>query len=118
MRRCKNTKNGWKRGFELSEHQYFHNIENDESESERIKLQEGVYDPATYRHLETIGVAQGWKCLEVAVGAGSVAQAKFSNSVGPSGKIVATDLNLILSNCISAPNLEIRQHHVLKDELE
>jgi hypothetical protein len=30
---------------------------------ERIALLETVYDPGTIRHLEALGIADGWRCL-------------------------------------------------------
>lgn len=78
----------------MSEHGYVHSVEQDEVELERLKLQEDTIDPPTIRHLETIGVSQGWKCLEVGAGAGSIAQ-WLSNRVGPTGKAVATDIDTL-----------------------
>ena len=101
----------------MGEHKHVHSVEEDDVELERLKLQEDTVDPPTIRHLETIGVSQGWKCLEVGAGAGSIAQ-WLSNRVGATGKVVATDLNTKFLNLIHAPNLEIRQHNILKDELE
>jgi tRNA A58 N-methylase Trm61 len=71
----------------------------------------------TIRHLETIGVAEGRRCLEVGAGSGSIAQ-WLSDRVGPTGKVVATDINLRFLNQINVPNVEIRRHDILKDELE
>jgi ubiquinone/menaquinone biosynthesis C-methylase UbiE len=89
----------------------------EEAELDRLRTQESFVDPATVRHLETIGVTEGWKCLEVGAGAGSIAQ-WLSSRVGSAGKVVATDLNLRFLNRLSAGNLEIRRHDILKNELE
>jgi SAM-dependent methyltransferase len=80
-------------------------------------LQADVFDPVTIRHLETIVVADGWNCLEVGAGTGSIAQ-WLSQRVGPTGKVVATDIDMRFLSLIAAPNLEIRQHNILKDDLE
>jgi ubiquinone/menaquinone biosynthesis C-methylase UbiE len=66
-------------------------------------LQASIFDPNTFRYFETIGVAEGWKCLEVNVGAGSVAQ-WFSSRVGLTGKVVATDIDMRFLNRISVPS--------------
>jgi hypothetical protein len=58
----------------MSEHRYIGSTETDEAELNRLKLLEGILDPPTTRHLEMIGVAEGWKCLEAGAGAGPVAQ--------------------------------------------
>jgi ubiquinone/menaquinone biosynthesis C-methylase UbiE len=100
-----------------SEHRYGHADEKYEVELNRLRLQARIFDPVTTRHLETIGVAAGWSCLEVGAGAGSVAQ-WLSKRVGPNGKVVATDIDLKFLDWISAPNLEVRRHDILRDDLE
>jgi len=101
----------------MSEHRYMHSNMKDEVELGRLRLQAGIYDPVTIRRLETIGVAEGWKCLEVGAGAGSVAQ-WLSQRVGPTGRVVATDIDTRFLQRMGAPNLEIRRHDILKDDLE
>jgi tRNA A58 N-methylase Trm61 len=78
---------------------------------------EAVLDPVTTRHLETIGVTEGWKCLEAGAGAGSVAQ-WLSTRVGSTGNVVAADIDTRLLKRLSFPNLEIRQHDIVNDDLE
>ena len=106
-----------KGGLELGEGRYLHSVEKDEVELERLTIQASILDPITIRHLETIGVAERWKCLEVGAGAGSIAQ-WLSRRVGPTGRTVATDIDLKFLNRLSAPSLEIRRHDILKDDLE
>src|SRR4026208_1329717 len=43
-----------------------------DDELARLKLLEALCDPWTFRCLDGIGVRQGWRCLEVGAGAGSV----------------------------------------------
>ena len=43
-----------------------------EKERERLRHFEAFLDPGTIRHLEAIGVAPEWRCLEVGGGAGSI----------------------------------------------
>jgi SAM-dependent methyltransferase len=76
-----------------------------------------VFDPVTIRHLETIGVLAGWKCIEVGAGEGSIAK-WLSKRVGPRGNAVATDIDMRFLSRVNAPNLEVRRHNILKDELE
>ena len=110
-------KEGNKKVVKMSEHQYIGSGEKDEVELNRLRLMERILDPTTIRHLEMIGVAKGWKCLEVGAGAGSVAQ-WLSMRVGPVGKIMATDIDIRFLRQLSTPNLEIRQHDIVKDNLE
>jgi SAM-dependent methyltransferase len=101
----------------LGDERYLFSATKDEEELNRLALQASIYDPVTIRHLEAIGAVEGWKCLEVGAGAGSIAQ-WLSKRVGPSGTIVATDIDLRFLNRISAPNLEACRHDILKDNLE
>lgn len=58
----------------MSEHLYIGFIQADDVELARLRLLEDVLDPTTTRHFEMINVAEGWKCLDVGAGAGSIAQ--------------------------------------------
>jgi len=101
----------------MSEHRYIGSTETDEVELARLRLLEDVLDPITTRHLETVGVTEGWKCLEIGAGVGSVAQ-WLSTRVGSAGKVVATDVDTRLLQQLDIPNVEIRQHDIVSDELE
>ena len=52
-----------------------------------------LFDPATFRHLDGLGLAQGWRCWEVGAGGTSVVDF-LSERVGPAGHVLATDINL------------------------
>ncbi|MGH3758127.1 MAG: SAM-dependent methyltransferase, partial [Actinophytocola sp.] len=43
-------------------------------EHDRLMLLQEVFDPFSARLLDRVGVAAGWRCLEVGAGAGSVAR--------------------------------------------
>ena len=86
-------------------------------ELNRLRILEGVFDPATIRHLEVLRVTEGWNCLDVGTGAGSVAQ-WLAACVGSKGKVVATDIDPRFVRRLSVPNLEISQPDILKDDLE
>jgi SAM-dependent methyltransferase len=89
-----------------------------EQESERARLQglESEFDPTTTRHMDRLGVAKGWRCLEVAAGLGSIAR-WLSARVGSSGRVVATDLETRYLIGLPA-NVEARRHDILTDEVE
>src|SRR5687767_5144833 len=89
----------------------------DKAERERLAAIEAGLDPITIQCLEKIGVGEGWRCLEVGAGAGSIA-AWLCRRVGPNGKVVATDLQTKFLEAIDAPNLEIRKHDITREELE
>jgi SAM-dependent methyltransferase len=86
-------------------------------ERERLALLTQIVDPITTRRLSDLGVGPGWRCLEVAAGDGSVAR-WLAERVGPQGRVVATDLNPRFLVERKAPNLEVRRHNILDDELE
>jgi ubiquinone/menaquinone biosynthesis C-methylase UbiE len=101
----------------MNEHPYLYSEREDEIELSRLRLTQEIYDSITIRHLELLGVAQGWKCLEVGAGAGSMVQ-WLAARVGPTGKVVATDIDLRFLRQLNLSNLEIRQHDIVKDDLE
>jgi SAM-dependent methyltransferase len=89
----------------------------DKTERERLAAIEAGLDPFTIECLEKIGVAEGWHCLEVGAGAGSIAE-WLCRRVGPSGRVVATDLQTKFLEAIDAPNLAVRKHDITREELE
>jgi SAM-dependent methyltransferase len=104
-------------GLELGEERYIYSAEKDDVELERLGLQASAIDPVTIRHLMTIGVTEGWKCLEVGAGTGTIGQ-WLSRRVGSTGSVVATDIDLRFLERLRAPNLEVRRHDILNDDLE
>ncbi len=68
------------------------------------------------RNLREIGVGSGWKCLEVAAGAGSIAS-WLGNHIGPTGHVLATDLDPHLLEGIQAPNISVQGQNLLTDDL-
>ena len=83
---------------------------------ERLAGLEALYDPQTIRHLASIGIAEGWRCLEVGGGGGSVAE-WMSDRVGSGGSVLATDVDTRYLDALSKDNLEVRRHDIVADEL-
>jgi SAM-dependent methyltransferase len=76
-----------------------------------------LLDPWTTSHLERLGVSEGWHCLEVGAGAGSIA-GWLGERVGRSGQVLATDLDVRwLETHLRAPNVEVRTHDLSVDPL-
>jgi SAM-dependent methyltransferase len=73
-------------------------------------------DPGTIKLLETVGVASGWRCLEVGAGSGSIA-AWLCRRVGPSGRVVATEADTQALSSLNLPNLEVRPHDLANEAL-
>jgi SAM-dependent methyltransferase len=84
----------------------------------RLQAAEDLLDEGTQRLvLSRIGLAEGWRCLEVGAGGGSIAR-WLSDRVGPSGHVVATDLDTRALKHLERAGLEIRRHDVVRDDLE
>jgi SAM-dependent methyltransferase len=93
-------------------------FDNAASESQsRMDQLSRIYDAETFGHLTRLGIAPGWKCLEVGAGGGSVA-IWMANQVGPAGHVVATDIDSRYLSTVATPNLEVRQHDIVSDPLE
>lgn len=87
-----------------------------DGEGRRLDGVQAAFDPNTIRHLEARGVGPGWRCLEVGAGAGSMAR-WLCDRVGPTGHVLATDISLKLLNGLDLPNLEVRRHDVVSEDL-
>jgi SAM-dependent methyltransferase len=87
------------------------------TEQKRLQLLENFLDPLSIRHLERIGVAEGWSCLEVGAGAGSITK-WLCKRVAPQGRVVAIDLETGFLEGFDDPNLEVRKHDIVHEELE
>lgn len=73
-----------------------------------------MLDPMTTLRLARLGVGDGWNCLEVGAGGGSVA-GWLASRVAPSGQVLATDVKP--AHLPSAPGLRVQQHDVVRDPL-
>ncbi|OIJ69040.1 methyltransferase [Streptomyces mangrovisoli] len=74
-----------------------------------------LFDPTTFRHLEELGVGAGWRCWEVGAGGTSVV-AWLAKKVGPTGKVVATDIDTSLVAAAARAPVEVRVHDVGAEE--
>jgi SAM-dependent methyltransferase len=83
---------------------------------ERLDLLEALFDPGTIRLLDERGVRPGWRCLEVGAGGGSIA-AWLCDRVMPDGSVLAIDLDTRWVAQLSRPNLDVRVHDLLADDL-
>jgi len=101
----------------MSEDRYFAVDTADAFERERLEYLRQMCDPITVRRLEALGVRESGRCLEVGAGDGSVA-CWLAARVGPQGRGVATDINPRFLQGLAMPNLEVRHHHIVNDDLE
>jgi SAM-dependent methyltransferase len=89
-----------------------------EGEGDRLDALTNALDPVTRRHLLGRGLTDGWRCLEVGAGTGSVAR-WMAEQAGPKGRVLATDLSLELMHRqgLGADNLELRRHDIVGDPM-
>jgi len=80
-----------------------------------LQVLERLRDPLTVRRLQRLGVTAGWRCLEVGAGAGSIAR-WLSHAVGPTGQVVAIDIDTRLVQNLDEPNVEVRTLDLLGTE--
>ncbi len=82
----------------------------------RLALLERSLDPATFRRLETIGVSEGWRCLEVGAGGGTICQ-WLAQRVGVSGHVCAVDVDARFLRSFTYSQLEVREEDILRADL-
>ena len=85
-------------------------------EDERLTLMSRMLDPQMFFRLEQLGVAEGWRCLEVGAGNGSVSY-WLAGRVGAEGHVVASDIDTRYLDRLALPNLEVRRIDVARDPL-
>lgn len=84
-------------------------------EQHRLALIEKCYDPMTIARFTELGVAAGWRCLEIGAGGGSIAR-WLRDRVGPEGRVVAIDLDTRWF--ADEPGIEARRADIMSDEIE
>jgi ubiquinone/menaquinone biosynthesis C-methylase UbiE len=85
----------------------------------RMDILARLFDATTRRVLDGVGLAPGWRCLEIGGGGGSVAR-WLAERVGPRGHVLCTDLDtrIIEQGRAAAPaNLEVVRHDIANDPL-
>jgi SAM-dependent methyltransferase len=87
-----------------------------EKEPRRLQLLEKHADPTSVRRLEATGLGAGWRCLEVGAGRGSIAR-WLSQRVGPTGSVLALDLDTSLLSTVCEQNVNVMTGDILDVEL-
>jgi SAM-dependent methyltransferase len=80
----------------------------------RLAALSAIFDPWTFAHLASLGVAPGWRVWEVGAGGGSVA-AWLAAQVGPLGTVVATDIDTSVVGRLAGTGVDVLQHDVAAD---
>ncbi|MFB7777289.1 methyltransferase domain-containing protein [Streptomyces bauhiniae] len=91
-------------------------LDNRQTEAgERFDAFASLFDPTTFRHLERLGVGPGWRCWEAGAGGTSVVS-WLARKVGPTGTVLATDIDTSLLGTVARPPVEVRTHDVGTEE--
>jgi ubiquinone/menaquinone biosynthesis C-methylase UbiE len=84
--------------------------------SQRFRSLETMYDPSTFRHIQALGISEGWECLEVGGGGGSVSR-WLSGKVADKGRVLVTDINPLFLTEMEGKfgNVRVLQHDITSD---
>jgi SAM-dependent methyltransferase len=83
-------------------------------EIERLHAQAAAMAPETERMLDLIGVAEGWRCVDLGCGPGGITRL-LSRRVGAAGRVVGVDMNpafLAVAGAGAPGNVEVRQDDI------
>jgi 2-polyprenyl-3-methyl-5-hydroxy-6-metoxy-1,4-benzoquinol methylase len=83
----------------------------------RLALLEHSLDPSTFRRLEGIGVAPGWRWLDVGAGGGTVCE-WLCRRVAPTGQVTAMDLDTRFQRSLDLANLDVREENIVDADRE
>ena len=87
-------------------------------EGARLALMSRLLDPMHRRYIESLGIGEGARTLEVGFGNGSVSE-WLAELVGPTGHAVAVDIDLSLVDQASAPaNLDYIQDDIVAGPID
>ena len=81
---------------------------------DRIAALSALFDPVTFRHVDALGIAPGWRCWEVGAGGPSVARG-LGERVGPAGRVLATDIEISPALAAAGAPIEVRRHDVARE---
>lgn len=81
---------------------------------DRIAALSALFDPVTFRHVDALGIAPGWRCWEVGAGGPSVPRG-LGERVGPAGRVLATDIEISPALTAAGAPIEVRRHDVARD---
>ena len=100
---------------DMAEQKYMFNTA-ESGEHQRLLAHAQVWDPVTFRRLKSTGLGEGWRCLEVGAGSGTVTE-WLVEQVGRTGHVVATDLETQWIRGLESPNLDVVEHDIRTDQL-
>lgn len=91
-------------------------LDNQQAEAgTRLDALSTLFNPSTFRHISALGIQEGWRCWEVGAGGPSVPR-WLAQQVGPTGRVLATDIDVSWIREAVDAALEVRRHDVGRDE--
>ena len=85
-------------------------------ERARLRLLEEYHDPLTVSQLDAIGVGEGWRCLDVGAGGGSITR-MLAERVGSTGSVLAVDLDTSLLDELASDRVRVCRLDLMSDQL-
>ncbi len=82
-------------------------------ERRRLAGIESLWDPGSQALLEEIGVSDGWRCLEVGAGGGSLVEWMASRGA----RVMAIDIDTRFIESLASDGVEVHRIDVCRDEL-
>jgi SAM-dependent methyltransferase len=79
--------------------------------STRLDVLASIFDPWTRTHLDAIGLSAGWRCWEVGAGGPNTVR-WLAERVGPTGHVLATDLDPRWAAAAVGANVTVLTHDV------
>lgn len=79
--------------------------------STRLDVLASVFDPWTRAHLDARGLTAGWRCWEVGAGGPNTVR-WLAERVGPTGHVLATDLDPRWASAAAGENVTVLAHDV------
>jgi SAM-dependent methyltransferase len=70
-----------------------------------------LFNPSTFRHIDALGIARGWRCWEVGAGGTSI-PSWLAERVGPTGHVLATDIDVSWMTADADAGFTVRRHDV------
>ncbi len=86
------------------------------AERERLDSLTRLYDPGTLELITRLGAADGWRCLDVGAGTGSLAQ-RLVELVAPGGHVTALDIDARFIAPLASDRLEVVQADIAAEPL-
>lgn len=86
------------------------------AERERLDSLTHLYDAGTLEVVDRLGIAAGWRCLDVGAGTGSLAQ-ELADRVAPTGHVTALDVDTRFLDPLTSAHLGVEQTDVTRDPL-